>query len=149
MPNPDERPPKATPDELDDDEGTQPPLRDNRPTAKRGFSMSGGGGSIVQIAVIAIIAALVVFLGMGYVGGGSVRGCHQARRQGRAGHDCVPHISWRERHARVPGDDGPTPCRVEADVEIDGEFVPALRHNGKPLSEDADGCGVRRAVLPE
>jgi hypothetical protein len=57
-----------------EDSEYEPPIR---PPARRGFNFGGGGGgggggsNIVTTGIIALIVSVVVFMGMGFLGGGS------------------------------------------------------------------------------
>ena len=72
------------------------------------------------------------------------------RRAGLAGHAGLSaRCLGDKRHARLPVDDGPAAEGTAPGAETDRQHLSALRSHGQPLSEDADGCGVRAAAVSQ
>jgi hypothetical protein len=70
-----EAPPRASRQEVMEDEGYEPAIRPPSSGRGGGFKIggsggSGGGPSLITVCIIALVAALVVFVGMGAIGGG-------------------------------------------------------------------------------
>ncbi len=64
-------------------------------------------------------------------------------------HAGLPQVPRPQRHDGVSRHDGSAPSRTEARAQGDWVDLPALRSDGQPLLEDADGCGVRPAELSQ
>ena len=61
----------------------------------------------------------------------------------------LPAVHRQQRDDGVPGDDDAAAGGAAPGSEADRQHIPALRPNGEPLPEAADGRGVRRRIAFE
>ena len=78
-----------------------------------------------------------------------LRGGRRGRRKVSRGDAGVPHVPGRQRHDGLPGHDGAAARGAAPRPQADRQHLPPLRPDREPLPEDAHGCRLRAAELPE